>query len=204
MALPLLKAKHDECGASIMEFGLIAPVVMFMLLGAMDIGHSYFVRATLDGTMQRAARSSSLEGSVSTVAQDVIDERVKESVRTLAPAATITTTRRYYSTFSDAASAKAEVVNEVPTSMNQRCDPGETFMDANKNGVWDADGGSDGQGGAKDIVIIKYKVRYPRLFPMAALAGWPSYVELETSSVLANQPYGEQVAKSAPVSVNCP
>lgn len=194
----------DERAASVMEFGLIAPVVLFMLLGAMDIGHSYFVRATLDGTMQSAARSSALEGSVTPAAQEIIDGRVKEAVLTLAPGATITTTRRYYQTFSDAASASAEILTERPATTNGRCDPGETFMDANHNGVWDADGGSNGQGGAKDIVMITYKVSYPRLFPMAKMVGWPANVELEASSILANQPYGEQVEKSPPVQTNCP
>lgn len=32
-------------GASIVEFGLIAPVAMLLIFGTMDIGHSYFVRA---------------------------------------------------------------------------------------------------------------------------------------------------------------
>jgi len=194
----------DPNGASIMEFGLIAPVVMIMMLGTMDIGHSYFVRATLDGAIQTAARSSSLEGAVSLTAQEQVDLRVKESILALAPDATISSTRRYYKTFSDAALARAETVIEPPTDVNLRCDPGESFMDANNNGVWDADGGSDGQGGAKDVVIIKFKVSYPRLFPMAGLIGLPDNVELQSNSILANQPYGEQTAFGAPVQTNCP
>ena len=77
-------------------------------------------------------------------------------------------------------------------------------MDANENGVWDSDGGSDGQGGAKDIVIIKFTVSYPRLFPLAPMLGWPANVELESNSILANQPYGEQTTYDAPVQANCP
>lgn len=193
----------DERGASVLEFSLIAPVVLFMLLGVMDLGHSYFVRATLDGSMQSAARSSSLEGTATPEALKSVDDRVKETVRTLAPSATITATRRYYSTFAEAASP-AEVISEKSSTSNKRCDPGETFMDTNKNGVWDVDTGSNGQGGAKDIVMITYKVSYPRLFPMAKMVGWPANVELETSSILANQPYGEQPAKDPPVLTNCP
>ncbi len=198
------RLKNNQDGASIMEFGLIAPIVMVMMLGTMDIGHSYFVRATLDGAMQNAARSSSLEGSATLTAQELVDLRVEESILALAPNATITSTRRYYKTFSEAALARAETVIEPPTGADMKCDPGESFMDANDNGVWDADGGTDGQGGAKDIVIIKFKVSYPRLFPMAKLLGLPANVELESNSILANQPYGEQTSFGPPVQTNCP
>ena len=196
--------QRNQNGASIMEFGLIAPVVMFMMLGTMDIGHSYFVRATLDGAVQSAARSSALEGSAIVASQAIVDLNVRNAVLTLAPGATITPTRRYYKTFSEAAAARAETVIEDPATADLKCDAGEVFMDANQNGVWDADGGSNGQGGAKDIVVIKYKVSYPRLFPMAKMAGWPSNVELESNSILANQPYGEQSSNGVPIQTNCP
>jgi Flp pilus assembly pilin Flp len=204
MKLLALNLTRNESGASVMEFGLIAPVAMLMMLGSMDIGHTYYVRATLDGAMQNAARSSSLEGASTLTAQELVDLRVKDAVLTLSPNAVITSTRRYYKTFSEAALASAETVIEAPTGANLKCDPGESFMDANRNGVWDSDGGSNGQGGAKDIVIIKFKVSYPRLFPMASMLGLPPNVELESNSILANQPYGEQTVYGPPVQTNCP
>jgi hypothetical protein len=199
----IAKCISNQDGVSILEFALIAPVVMAMMLGALDIGHSLFVRATLDGAVQDAARSSSLEGATSLTQQKLIDEDVASTIRELAPGATVTVSRRYYKTFSTAALANAEKVNEQSTG-NLKCDPGESFMDANENGVWDADGGSDGQGGARDIVIITFKVSYPRLFPLAAMFGWPANVEMESESILANQPYGDQTGFGTPVQVNCP
>jgi Flp pilus assembly pilin Flp len=199
----IAKFRSNEDGVSILEFALIAPVVMAMMLGTLDIGHSLFVRATLDGAVQDAARSSSLEGATSLTQQDLIDERVTSIVRELAPDAKVTVSRRYYKTFSTATLARAEVVNEQSAG-NLKCDRGESFMDANGNGVWDADGGSDGQGGAKDIVIITFKVSYPRIFPLAAMLGWSANVEMQSDSILANQPYGDQTGYGNPVQVNCP
>lgn len=197
------KFSSNEDGVSILEFALIAPLVMAMMLGTLDIGHSLFVRATLDGAVQDAARSSSLEGATSETQQDLIDERVASTIRELAPDAKVTVSRRYYKTFSTAALARAkDVIEQSPG--NLKCDRGESFMDANGNGVWDADGGSDGQGGARDIVIITFKVSYPRLFPMAALLGWSANVEMQSESILANQPYGDQTGFGKPVQVNCP
>jgi Flp pilus assembly pilin Flp len=201
------KLATDQAGNSVTEFGLIAPAVFVMMLGTMDVGHSYYVRSTLDGVMQRAARSSSLEGATTFTAQELIDMRVKEAVRTLAPDAVITSTRRYYKSFSDAARADAEEVVEDPANADMSCDADldETFWDMNNNGVWDEDGGDNGQGGARDIVIIKFKVAYPRLFPMAGLMGLPENVELESNSILANQPYGEQAQYETPdFPIPCP
>lgn len=195
---------QDERGASILEFALIAPVAMLLIFGTMDIGHSYFVRATLDGAMQNMGRSSSLESAAILAQQEVIDLRVKEAVLALAPTATITTNRSYYKTFSEAASARAEIVIENPATANFRCDAGESFWDINGNRTWDSDGGAKGQGGARDVVVITYKVTYPRLFPLAKLMGLPANVELESNSILANQPYGEQAANGLPVQTNCP
>lgn len=207
MVASIKNSLNREDGASVMEFGLIAPVAMLMILGTMDIGHSYYVRAALDGAMQTAARSSSLEGSSTVTAQELVDIRVKDAVRTLAPNATITATRRYYKTFSEAALARRETVVEdpnQPNGTNGACDAGESFIDVNDNDRWDIDGGADGQGGAKDIVIIKFKVSYPRLFPMANMLGLPANVELESNSILANQPYGEQSVYGPPVTLPCP
>lgn len=200
----IAKFRSDENGVSVLEFALIAPVVLMMMMGVMDIGHSFFVRGTLDGAVQDAARSSSLEGATSLTQQDLIDERVASMIREIAPNATVTVSRRYYKTFSTAALARAEQVFEPTLNANLKCDRGESFMDENGNGVWDADGGSEGQGGARDIVIITFKISYPRLFPLAAMLGWPANVEMESGSILANQPYGDQTAFGAAVQVNCP
>jgi Flp pilus assembly pilin Flp len=199
----IAKFRSNEDGVSILEFALIAPLVMAMMLGALDIGYSLFVHATLDGAVQDAARRSSLEGATSLTQQDLIDEGVASIVREIAPDATFKVSRRYYKTFSTAALARAEEVIEQSPG-NLKCDRGESFMDENGNGVWDADGGSEGQGGARDIVIITFKISYPRLFPLAAMLGWPENVEMESDSILANQPYGDQTAFGAAVQVNCP
>ncbi len=71
-------------------------------------------------------------------------------------AETVTANRRYFPNFSKAAQLDPEVINETGTSKTGVYDAGETFLNAKRNGVWDADGGGDGQGGARDVVLIKY------------------------------------------------
>jgi Flp pilus assembly pilin Flp len=210
----------SQAGVSVTEFGLIAPVVMVLIMGTLDIGHELYVKTLLNGAMQEMGRNSSLEGATITSEQIAIDNKLTTIVENLIPGATlycegsstltppplphVCVTRRYYKTFSEAASAQAEAVIEDPNDANGRCDTGETFMDANENEIWDEDGGRSGQGGARDVVIITVNVKYDRLFPTAKIVGYGNQVALVSDSVIANQPYGTQTLYAPPEAVACP
>ncbi len=200
----LKKLICNQSGVSVTEFGLIAPVLLLMIMGTYDIGHQIYLRAMLNGALQEVGRDSSLEGASNADQRDVIDTKLRTLIADLAPKASVDISRRYYKTFSTAASAAAEQLIEDEEDSNGRCDTGEAFMDANHNGVWDADGGDAGQGGAKDVVIIKVIIRYERLFPAAGFIGYGNNVALVSDSVIANQPYGQQQQYAPPVSVDCP
>lgn len=195
--------RRNQSGTSITEFGLIAPVVLVMLLGTYDVGHEMYVKSVLNGALQEVGRDSALEGATNADQRAEIDEKLTASVKNVVPNAEVEVSRRYYKTFSRAASAQAEDVIEDPLNANNKCDEGESFMDANHNGEWDEDGGTDGQGGAKDVVIIKVTLTYDRLFPSASFIGYGSNVILVSDSVIANQPYGQQTQFAPPVSVQC-
>jgi Flp pilus assembly pilin Flp len=204
MAANIRHIISNENGVSVTEFGLIAPVLMIMLLGTYDVGHEMYVKTVLNGALQEVGRNSALEGASNVDQREEIDEKLRASVLDVAPGADVEITRRYYKTFSKAAAAQAEQVIEEEDDANNLCDDGETFMDANHNGEWDQDGGTDGQGGAKDVVIVKVTVRYDRLFPAGKFIGYADNVILVSDSVIANQPYGQQVQFAAPVPVDCP
>jgi len=214
------KLAVNEDGVSAVEFGLIAPVVIMMIMGVMDIGHNYYVRVVTNGAMQEAARSVSLESAASIVKQQLIDLRVNNEIKTIVPTAkpvdesknfiekepsensrdgdkpvyedVIYPERKYYKTFADAASARQE--NFVDGNDDGICNDGETYVDENRNGQWDEDVGSDGVGQAHDVVVMKVRFKYKRLFPTASILGFSEYVTVESDSVLANQPYAKQTA----------
>lgn len=188
----------DERATTIVEFALVAPILMLLIMGAMDTGYQLYARAILSGEMQKAGRDSSLEtGSANATA---LDTRVENAVHNISKDATVTFTRKSYRTFSDAAAAQAETFTD--TDADGTCNNGEPYEDANNNGQWDADGGNAGQGGAKDAVVYTATVTYPRLFPMASLIGLPGTVTLTSTTVLSNQPYDNQ-DQSAPTARNC-
>jgi len=192
---------RDKAGATVVEFAIVAPVLCLVLLGAFDIGHTLYMRSVLQGILQKAARDATLESGTEATQQALLDEKVRKQVRALANNATIDFSRRYYRTFSDAAAARAERWTDSNT--NGRCDNGEPYDDENNNSVWDADGGNEGQGGAKDATLYTVKVRYPRFFPIYRFVGGSDTTRLTASTVLRNQPYGDQGSYEPPQVRNC-
>jgi len=195
--LPHLRADHS--GVTIVEFGLIAPVFCLLLMGAMDLGHSLYMQSVLQGALQKAARDSTLESASEATHRQLIDDDIEQQVLKLANNATVQITRTSFRDYARAANRTKEPFTD--TNGSGICDAGEPYDDLNNSGSWDIDNGQNNSGGAKDAVLLSANVSYPRLFPMAKLAGLPDNVTMNASTLLVNQPYGEQKAVTTR---NCP
>ena len=179
----------DRRGVTLVEFAFVAPILIVMIMGIFDMAHTQYTSALLNGAMQKAGRDMTLENAGSL--QQINDDLVRERVRTVVPnGAEIEFERLSHFDFSDI--GEPEEVIEPAATANRRCDPGETYIDDNDNGQWDADRGKTGNGGARDAVLFTAVVRYDRLFPMYELIGMPRQVELRATTVLRNQPYDQQ------------
>jgi Flp pilus assembly protein TadG len=182
------RLQRDERGIAIVEFAILAPTFMLMLMAFYDFAHSLYAQTIIKGALQKAARDSGL--NTTTTTQGAIDTRVSEMIRTANNSAQITFSRRFYKSYADAAARLAETYND--TNGNGVCDNNELFVDRNNNGVRDIDGADEGQGGANDDVLYTVSVQYPRLFPMHHFLGWDQNVTVTSSTILKNQPWGEQ------------
>jgi Flp pilus assembly protein TadG len=202
MLAPLRPLTADERGSTLVEFAIVAPVMGMLLLGAFDIGHTLYMRSVLQGVVQKTARDSTLQDAGNPQNAQILDDRVRAQAQAIANNGDVKITRRFYRTFSEAAEAKAEAWTD--TNANGRCDAGEPYEDANQNNVWDADGGDQGQGGAKDAVLYTVSITYPRFFPLYGLVGGSSTTTVSADTVLKNQPYGDQNHYGAPIVRNCP
>lgn len=180
----LRRLKRDESGATVVEFALVAPVLVTLLLALFDVGYNLYTASILQGTIQKAARDSTIEGSTPAS----LDAKVSTAVGQIAPNAGITFARKSYASFSDIGTPE----DFTDVNGDGSCDNGEPYEDANANGSWDEDRGTDGQGGARDAVLYTVHVSYPRAFPVGGFLGLPPNHEMETSTVLRNQPYGPQ------------
>lgn len=178
----------DEVGATLIEFAIVVPVMMLMLMGFFDLAHQAYVRSVLQGAIQKAARDATIETSAASTA--TLDAAVADQVRGVAGRnASFASTRLSYANFRDIGTPEP-FVDKTP--LNGKYDPGECFEDVNGDGLWSADAGRDGQGGAKDAVIYRMTVSYPRLFPMSRMMGWSANQAVSAATVLRNQPYADQ------------
>ena len=194
---PLSSLGRESEGATIVEFALVLPVLMVTLMGLFDLAYNMYTQQLLQGAIQNAARSSTIEGASGSEA--AIDAIVTEAVHAIAPTATMQFERRAYASFADV--ARPEDFTDV--NGNGACDNGEPFEDVNANGSWDADRAAAGFGGARDAVLYSVTVNYPRAFPLAKfIPGQTDDFTLRTQTVLRNQPYGLQEV-SPPATWNC-
>lgn len=183
----------DSRGISITEFALVAPVLLLLIMGVFDIGHQLYARAIMEGELQRAARASTLE-TASVARQAVLDEEVRGQIlRVAGMGGTVEFTREAYLSY-QAAQATAEPF--LDADGDGLCNHGESYDDWNRNKSRDLNGARTGQGNARDAVIYTAHLTYPRLFPMARMLGWSNDVAIQASTVLRNQPYGDQAATS--------
>jgi Flp pilus assembly pilin Flp len=174
----------DTKGATIVEFAIIAPVLLMVIFGVFDLGYSLYATTQLDGAVQQAARDSTIEGA--SAAQ--VDANVRAAVRDIVPDATVTITRKVYADFSDAGRPE----DYTDDNGNHACDAGEPFEDVNGNDRWDTDRGRDGQGGARDAVLYQVSASFERPFPVAAFIGLSPTMTTVAKTILRNQPYGQQ------------
>jgi Flp pilus assembly pilin Flp len=177
---------RDERGATLIEFAMLAPVLLTLLLGMFEMGYNFYMQSQLQGAVQKAARDSTIESA--DVSEAAIDEHVGRAVRQIVPNAEMSFSRRAYSNFSDV--HRAEDFTDIDG--NGACNDGEPFEDANGNGFWDEDRGIGGGGGARDAVLYVVTVSYPRAFAAAQFVGLSKDYTAQAVTVLRNQPWDAQ------------
>lgn len=194
----LSRLRSEEDGVSVIEFALLAPTLLIMLFGLLDLAHNMYTAQMLQGAIQHAARNSTIEGASGSAA--TLDNIVSEAVHTIAPGATLTFDRKSYTNFADA--SRPEDYTDIDD--NGTCNDGEPYEDSNGNGNWDLDPGQAGFGGARDAVLYTVTVSYNRFFPVHAfIPGQTATQTMSTSTVLRNQPYGAQNVRAAIVTRAC-
>lgn len=174
----------DTEGAYVLEFGILAPVFVLMMFSLIDLGQLVYGKVLLEGAVEAAARDSSLETADTTTS----DAMVAATVKNILPGAKVTSTRTSYYDFADI--ARAEKWND--TNKDGSCAGGETYVDENRNGHWDANIGQSGNGGAYDVVIYSTTVTYDPLIKLPVVPGFSGNQTLTAKTVRKNQPFATQ------------
>ncbi|NBC37891.1 pilus assembly protein [Novosphingobium sp. FSY-8] len=176
----------DDSGAALVEFALIAPVLLLLGMGLSELAYEAYMEAVVTGAVQQAGRAGTIQGATAAT----VDANVLSVIqRSNARAAFVGgyPTRKTYADY-------GYIAPEPFTDSNSNGvhDAGECFTDVNANGVWDSDPGTSGMGGAGDTVVYTVQVTYPRPFPMASWLGWDNLANISVTTILKNQPYATQ------------
>ena len=193
------RLRRDRRGATQIEFAIIAPVMLTLIMGLGELAYQGYVQSVLTGAIQKAGRDSSIQGA--SAQATAIDATVIAQLSQLrsgwtadctgnppANVATYCSTRKSYASFGSIAPEPF-----VDSNHNGQYDAAtECFTDTNGNGTWDSDPGLNGQGGANDVTVYTITVTLPRIFPVFGLIGLSRNMTLNGSTTLKNQPWATQ------------
>lgn len=190
----LRRLARDNSGIAAVEFGIIVVPLMIVLLGGLDLGYQSYVRAQLQGVLNDVARTATVEnpnfsGYTGASIEDRIESAIEERVNNIARNASYTIEQSSFYEFSGVGNAEKLLTDY---NHNGRYDTGDCFEDINRNGSFDLDAGSSGQGGADDVVYYDVTVTMPRLVPVATLIGVPENYTINARTAVRNQPFADQ------------
>jgi Flp pilus assembly protein TadG len=186
---------RNNSGIAAVEFALLAPVFLGVLLTVFEFGFAFYARAVLQGAVEEAARTASLENTEFTA----ISQRVSDQVTNVIPASDADTDISfeldpvYYSNYVDLVLPEDFEDN----NNNDQWDSNECFVDRNSNATYDTDVGLEGRGGAQDVVAITATLSYARPFPLWRMFGLEPRQTIRVSTYLRNQPFSAQAAQTS-------
>ena len=190
------RLRGEERGATIIEFAMISGPMLLLLMGGLELGYNSYVRATMQGALNDAARTAAVEFPIINVPGSTVEEQVenliKETVEHVAPNATITVTQKSYFDFSDIGNPEKLMTDHNGNGQFDAAD-GDCYEDANGNGNYDTDAGKTGNGGADDVVLYTANISAPRILPLDGfLPGVGSTIDYTLETAVRNQPYDQQ------------
>lgn len=189
----MCRLRLNDRGATIIEFALISGPMVLLLMGGLEFGYNSYVRASMQGALNDAARIAAVEFPVINVEGDTLGDQVetliKAQVQNVAPNAEIKVTPKSYFDFSNINNPEVLTKDRNGNGVFDFGDK-DCFIDVNGNGVWDIDAGTTGNGGASDVVFYTADVSAPRLLPIDGfLPGVGPTIEFTLKTAVRNQPY---------------
>ena len=174
-------------GATAVEFGIIGPVFILMIIGIIELGLLMAAQTLLDNAAFSASRAgktgyadagSSQEATIAAAVTKASSGFLKQDRMTLTSSA--------YADYSNVGQPEPF----TDRNANGKWDTGEAYTDVNGNGRWDADQGKAGTGNAGQIVVYTVTYRWP-LFTvwLKSMIGSGGIYTLTTRIVVKNEPF---------------
>lgn len=176
-------------GASALEFAILAPVFILLMLGITEFAIIMLVSNIMENATSissRLGRTGYNEAALSREA--TIRAQVERKAGVFLDPARLTIDAKSYSQFNQI--GDAEPWND--SNHNGIAEAGE-YTDINGNGVYDTDMGMAGYGGAEDVVVYTVRYPWPVMTPiMRELVGDANGEFIITAhAVVKNEPYDD-------------
>ena len=174
-------------GATAVEFAIIGPILILLVIGIVELGLLLAARTLLDNAAFAASRVGKTGYSASGQTQaQTISAAVGKAVSRYLDTSKLTLTSKAYSDYGDI--GKPEPYTDL--NKNGKWDSGESYTDVNGNGSWDSDQGRTGAGDAGQIVLYTITYNWPLVTPwLKGLVGTGGVFPISTKIVVKNEPF---------------
>jgi len=176
-------------GATMVEFAFVAPILILLLAGSIELGMVFSTSALMEGALRDASRYgvTGQEPNESARLERIL-EIVGERTLGLVDMSKARIEVLVYAKFGDIGKPESF----VDANGNGVYDSGESFTDTNGNGVRNADSGVPGPGGSGDIVVYRIHYDWPLLTPvLGPIIGGDKTLPLTASLAVRNEPWDE-------------
>lgn len=184
---PFRRLQRCDSGAEAIEFALLSPVLVLVLIGTVELGFAYAAQNLMESAMYQASRLGRT-GYVETgfTQEETIVKSLSDRAGLMLNIDDVVITSLAYDEFD-------EIGNPEPfidANGNGTRDDGENYTDLNGNGQWDEDRGVAGFGTATQIVVYTASYSWPIYTPLLDKAfGTNGYLSLSARAVVRNEPY---------------
>ncbi len=176
----------DTRGVTAVEFALVSPLVLLLMIATVDLGYTLTVQQLLEASAREASRYG-ITGEVpqGQTRQEVIRDIVERHTAGLVDMERLDIDTLAYTAFENV--GKPEPFDDA--NGNGQRDSGESYSDVNGNGQWDPDMGRSDAGGSGDVVVYTLTYPQPVLIPyMAPFYGTDTFTH-RTRAVVRNEPF---------------
>lgn len=182
----------DRAGVTIVEFAIVAPVMLVLLGALLELGYVAFARSTLESAILDASRDARVAECPGQAAALIEQELVRRMsvIASHEGKPPVLTVRSYGNDFGNVGTPEPF----TDLDFNGSFDPGEAFVDVNGNGEWDADMGKTGDFGSfGEVVQFDARFDVASLFPFVAarINDNVGFYPIAAETVVRNEPFKE-------------
>lgn len=184
--VPFRKRTLGDTGHAIVEFALVAPVLLSLLCGIFEFSGILFAQTLLEGGARQASRFGITGSSTAEVSrQDMILQIIEDNAYGVIDIDEIDMETLVYESFADV--GQPEPFTDA--NSNGEFDEGEEFDDINGNSAWDEDMGLAGLGGPGDVVVYRLRYDWNLIIPFFE-PFFGETVSLDANVAVRNEPFG--------------